>query len=887
MHPLLRKRKSPTVVSGGSEAGLETMSTLSRKELAGRLTEIIRAEPCTLFAGAGTANRAGMPTWHAYLTFLADFADSYEPAVATIMRKRIKSNLLLDAAHYYKTCVEIPVGDKMAKLAEPFAAGKYTASRLDDLCSLPFAAMVTTNYDRSLHDAIVKWRSEAAQCVELQDPTLRAAAFWNHFYIARIHGRAELPETIVLEQDDYNRLYSDPDYQDFLHNLLVQKRCIFLGFSFLDPAIERVLDFIRDKGVYPQKHYALVPAGSQGLRERMASYNIEILEYDGGSNHETLWSSIADVASSLRADPREQIQDLPSVFDTARRLLAVCYVRAKIGKDVTALRNIVVQGIVLSELAKGLSSVSEVAKQLQNYLPLKETEALTIASSAIDEMVDRKMCMREEDAVVLVQDLKDQTLASPATELTKRVANRLIVREKLELKPEIMDALQKTIEEVIVLRGFDMGAEFSTAQFTSDVDPLPTIKKAIDRHLKGYWEDRKGKIADALLDLLRRPDPQEEAILADLGRISFGIEVVLQAGRSTMYALSLPEIIYLDSNVLMPAIVRGHPYRPSYLGAITKLQEAATREGASAAVVCADVFLDEIINHRKKAITLVEELGLENPETLKRRIQYFGADNVNVFVGAYSTWISDASGDRSFAKFLTNEAPYSNHKTLAEYLKNLGIRVVSIQPKTQVQVKAYQAALDRLDTGYETLEAGLEDWQKKPLVLKKHEAFQLAALEHSLSTGKRSIFVTANRTLRRAVAVSDFAGLEDSLMSHRNLIQLVDLLVGVPIDAGSLTRLLWTIRIADERAALKDYLITRALPHYSAALMLKMSDLLDGYVEKVLRDAELEDVDLLAVKSDERIKTSKFLDRVEDKFFDNMAEEVRKLNQHIKLMETK
>jgi len=123
------------------------------------------------------------------------------------------------------------------------------------------------------------------------------------------------------------------------------------------------------------------------------------------------------------------------------------------------------------------------------------------------------------------------------------------------------------------------------------------------------------------------------------------------------------------------------------------------------------------------------------------------------------------------------------------------------------------------------------------------------------------------------------------LVSPRNLLQLVDLLVGVEVDPSSVARLLWSVQAADERSLVKDYLIARALPHYNAALLLRMSDLLDKYVDRVLKEAKLEKVNLRATSTTQRLVTSRFMDRVENEIFASLAEEVRKLEDRIKQLE--
>ena len=231
--------------------------------LAGAIVEAVANEPCFLFAGAGTATRAGLVTWFGYVEYLATVADKYEPLVAQLMRKYLKSNLLLEAAHLYKSCPSIPAGELYARMVEPFTQDKYQSKALLALASLPFAGVVTTNYDRSLHDALGGAKKTNVQCVELNDPTIKEALYWSHFFVARIHGRAEVPKSIILDADDYKTIYANSEYQDFLHYVLTQKTCLFVGFSFLDPAINRILNYIAEKGVQPKETLCTGPASAR------------------------------------------------------------------------------------------------------------------------------------------------------------------------------------------------------------------------------------------------------------------------------------------------------------------------------------------------------------------------------------------------------------------------------------------------------------------------------------------------------------------------------------------------------------------------------------------------------------------------------------------------
>jgi hypothetical protein len=236
-----------------------------------RLRELFDSERLALFAGAGVSARAGLPVWHGYLQHLAKIADAYEPLVGRLIRKRVDSNLLIQAADAYTGCIEIPAGELRRQLQEPLTSKHYDAKKLAPLVALPFDFIVTTNYDRAIHDACTL-NQRVAKTAELNDPSLAHALYWEDFFVARIHGRAEIPESIVLDSAGYKSLDLNAEYNDFLHQTFKRRSCLFVGFSFLDPAINKILNFIAKKGVQPKKHYALVPLSKDPLAERMSTF---------------------------------------------------------------------------------------------------------------------------------------------------------------------------------------------------------------------------------------------------------------------------------------------------------------------------------------------------------------------------------------------------------------------------------------------------------------------------------------------------------------------------------------------------------------------------------------------------------------------------------------
>jgi len=259
---------------------------------------------------------------------------------------------------------------------------------------------------------------------------------------------------------------------------------------------------------------------------------------------------------------------------------------------------------------------------------------------------------------------------------------------------------------------------------------------------------------------------------------------------------------------------------------------------------------------------------------------YYGVAVVNVYVSGFSRWIKDpANAKLTFADFLKSQAPYETETELREYLTERGITVIS----TKITETAGIVERENVkNEAYEVQEQALSWRDRKHTVLKEHEAAQINLLRQDVAAQRRSVFVTADVKLRKAISASGLANLRDSLISPQNLIQLVDLLIGIDVPPASLARLLWSVKMADDKATIKDYLIRRALPHYDAALLLKLGEVLDSYAERIVKDAELENIKLTPAAFEERLATSRFMDRVETEVFSNLATEANKVKQAMK-----
>jgi len=245
-----------------------------------------------------------------------------------------------------------------------------------------------------------------------------------------------------------------------------------------------------------------------------------------------------------------------------------------------------------------------------------------------------------------------------------------------------------------------------------------------------------------------------------------------------------------------------------YWPVLQRLREQARQSEGDAVAVAPMEFLNEVISHRNNALRDVKARGLEEPRRLEREVMLYGAENLNVFVGAYATHIGRAKQKLGFTDFLRRCAPYDTEDKLVSFLAKRGIRTERLE--ADVIRDTMWDFYNPLKASYEREEDLFGARVKEP-VLVRHEAWQLARLSADNNNGIRSVFVTADARLRRSVASLRDGEVADALLSGVVLVKLIDLLLGVKVDHAGLARLIWGVHAMDAGGTLRRYFTDRGL----------------------------------------------------------------------------
>lgn len=830
-----------------------------------------------VFCGAGVSAHAGIPAWRDYLLQLAELIRPEDAYTRHQMVEAIEDEALEDAAGYYFMSRKIRDVDKYERLVRPL--NSYNATALDDIIRLPSAAFVTPNFDRSLFDAYGHVRDDSPVDVHYGDATIRGAAFYATSFIARIHGRAEVPEEILLTREALQKAAEDDAYGQFLQHLLTRRQILFVGFSFLDPAIRTILNAVREvaPSIHEGRHVALLPSNvSGGLDHELERYSIRQVRYNADEHHSELWQQIKQAADELNSTEVTTANEVSlDPFYRARRFIATCYARNRMRTDIEPLWRTVVEGVVSALLVE-----SEETGTTGSTLYERVSEEFGFPSDRSRELVDHALRNLEKDGLcswkrcdggetIVPSGNHEGTYDQAIQRLADGLTDRVCVREDVSRSDEIRACTEEFFHRIVLERGWDLGAAFAGHQVPQQPDVQAVLEEI------GAAHAISSTVVDALVrsaaDFLTNPDNEEARLLAELGRIGFAMELLVQAPHDSLFHEStLPETIYLDANVLMPAIVEWHPFSPVYRESIDALRRAVSgsRVGISIAVYYG--FVNETVSHRRLASERLDEIDEIHWQDIQRQIRIFGHANTNVFIGAYANYVNN-NGDMEFDEFLGRFAPYTTESELREYLARTGIEVVRDRDLLR-EGNEYPGILHQLEIAY----ANQLEYKRKSGVVIEHDAKQMAGVELDIRGGRKTIFVTADRTLREAIDDTPFSHISNAMVSHVGLAQLIDLLVGGISESRGFANLIWGASVSSDTERIRNYLVDRALDEHDAAVARSMHSVVDDIAEDAGFELNRQRLSLSDGTEEAQEKVSGILRGYEEKFFRLMREEMER-----------
>lgn len=833
-----------------------------------------------LFAGSGVSARAGLPVWNGYLRSLAESLRLDDPLSANQIIEAMAEGDLLVAATYFFISRKMRIGDKYHNLAVPLK--NFDVKEIACLAGLPFKAYATTNYDRALPDLFAYVNHKSPICYDLGDPALATAPYSEDFFVARIHGKVESPQTMILSKEHYDGLASTPGYVDFLRHILTHCQVLFLGFSFYDPAIRKILELVNSEigPLHQGRHLALIPESSDDeFVSKLERLNIKRSLYDPANHHEAMWRSICEAASKITSQQPTSISAVTAEsapMALAHRYLASCYARAQLSERLMPLREVVLEGMIGYHLMiagdRG-ATIRDLSRPIGSSLAIPQSNAEKVVRESLARLMKDSLCSRQKDSEAGHRyrwkgPQETNGLETSIAILVRGTVNRFVVREQGTETTDIRRTLTEFYNLLVLRRGWDLGAAFAARRPPEHID--------VDRLMWQAAVTLSPKVIEGLIfaakDVLRAPSTEEAEILCSLGRSSFALEMAIQSPQDTLlHKEILPQKIYLDANVLLPAIIQGHPLHNAYKQSISRLVEAADSATVALNILALKGFLNEIVSHRRIAIETAMNLGDQLYAELTRLVSFSGAAGVNVYLGAYANHLA-RDNSLGFPEFIEKFAPYDNEEDLVGWLRSQGIKVVS--PAGFTGETIYGDIYHELEKAFSD---ELARGTRNPITV-RHDAVQLTAIDEDRKRGVRSIFVTADRTLRQYVGSSKYPSLATNMLSNVGLAQLVEILIGGQNNGAalSMSHLLWSAKVSSDLEIARNYFIDLALDKYDEAIAMNMGDVVQSIAHAASTEAKAKGISLVQPNEKDKLPAARLLGQFEDRFFEGLKDVIER-----------
>lgn len=207
----------------------------------------IESEHLSIFAGAGVSINSGFVDWKGLMRPIID-------------QLRISPDLdLALVAQFYKN--EYGRHDINRMIFDEFnrQAGENAIIKL--LGTLPIKSYWTTNYDSLIEDTLSSEPICKNVDVKINRDSFKYSKPNSDVRVYKMHGDRRFPDDAVITKNDYETYDSSREvFTKALFTELITNTFLFIGFSFSDPNLERILSIVKHTfdANDPKNHYCFM-----------------------------------------------------------------------------------------------------------------------------------------------------------------------------------------------------------------------------------------------------------------------------------------------------------------------------------------------------------------------------------------------------------------------------------------------------------------------------------------------------------------------------------------------------------------------------------------------------------------------------------------------------
>ena len=195
------------------------------------------------FIGAGFSIPFGVPSWR---QLIEEITQKYAVGKLAFLSQAVEMNLdsgdFWEAIDTLKKFANLTENDIQSQVVEIIKRKKNndiedTLHNYNDLKELNFSTYLTTNYENLLF----KYLQFDNIPIPLKDLNFNTQNLFSEQRIFHLHGIMSNSGTIVISKEGYDNLYKNRKYDEILKLITGTKKILFLGFSFDDQFIKKLI----------------------------------------------------------------------------------------------------------------------------------------------------------------------------------------------------------------------------------------------------------------------------------------------------------------------------------------------------------------------------------------------------------------------------------------------------------------------------------------------------------------------------------------------------------------------------------------------------------------------------------------------------------------------
>lgn len=607
-----------------------------------RLISALGSQRAVVLYGAGPSAEIGLPDWTELAVGIADAAQREMGDLPAEVRDDIA------AGRYSKAIGEIERfaskrGTDGRRLVEGVVSSVLSDNGVrgavyDLMARLPVRLFMTTNLDsvfeRHLRErrVIPEVFTNARESLEELNP----ASFDKS--VIHIHGSLEIGGRLVLSDSDYMRVMQADEFRPLrltIESHLVNSSIVILGYSITDPDLRAVARSVA--GTVRRNHPVLALLADADSEEAGAfsrEFNIEVVPYSSRDGHRELIGMLSTATKWLEAPQVAAVTD-----EAALRTAQILYVYDAAGSPDGPALVAATKSLVLATLidAAGPLKIGDLPAAIDEFAGAR-TETSLLAK-AVEDLAAHGLLQEHDFHAEISEAGRERVEVS--NRKYKRLWENLSDHARMSVGGD--EPVGEALTDVLIDLFSERAAEaVSLALLHQPVETSSmSLFELISQRAQSIGDSyRRLRFVEYVIDMIRRPNSAQLAIIEHLGRSLFCAHAMHAdvAANASLTQLIANRALLLDSNLLIPLVACGSPKSNT----MKELVSLAGRHGL--ALCTTHGFAQEVLIHAGWARRYAEENAGDDRAILSAARGFGPYDGNDFLNGMIQT--ANASGRR-------------------------------------------------------------------------------------------------------------------------------------------------------------------------------------------------------------------------------------------------